>query len=364
VANIIPVTAIVDGTSGLVAVDTGSPIVVLNPAYFPHAPAVGSVGSVGSLTVGTTTATDVPVLGDALISPDPAVLFAGVLGCSVVCQSRVSFNYRDVAWTVGPSSPPPGIQAGHVMPFTLMGGGTVQAANANVTLPKSRVVLSVQIEGAPHTMVVDTGSTYLTLRSTIFDSMTSDGRAILSDGPINTAQGPLSGALSRVRSVVLGDDDRVEADGVVVAGDQTVDPFFDEVQHETGQPIDGSLGGSFLHEFYVTIDYANETLALARYSDDSFAIDAAQRLGVALGSFEGTYVIASVIPGTDAADRGVRVGDVVEAIDGVRLATLTESEIVARLSGPPGTAKSVQFGAAQLLGGQTVSLKTSELLPL
>ncbi len=74
---------------GLVGVDTGNPFVLLNPMNFPEAPAVGSVSSV---TVGSDTLQNVPVVTSDIspVGPDPSVPLGGLLGCAFICSSVVS----------------------------------------------------------------------------------------------------------------------------------------------------------------------------------------------------------------------------------------------------------------------------------
>jgi membrane-associated protease RseP (regulator of RpoE activity) len=229
-------------------------------------------------------------------------------------------------------------------------------------LPKSRIVVTVSIEGTKHTMLLDTGASDVTVRSSVFSSLTQDGRATMTAGTVETVSGTSRATMTRTRSVVL---DGVEVDGVVVLGDAATDMLFESVSQEVGQTVDGSLGGNFLNQFYLTIDYAGQTLAFARYTDTSFIIDPAERLGFMLGrATDGTYKVASVVAKSDAANQGVHVGDAIVAVDGAELAGASVSQILARMSGVPGTTKLVTFGTARSLAGQTVAIQVSELLPL
>ena len=355
--NIVPATVSVNGTVGILGVDTGSPFVVLNPTEFPSAPANDTEGTVGSFSVGSTTLSNTTVISlNTLTSPDPSVPIGGLLGCAVICNYVASFNYRDAQFTLGAATAPTGLGASTMFPFTLQGGGVTQG----ITVPKSRVVVTVTIEGASHLMILDTGASFVTLRSTVFATVTGDGRPTLPGGMIETATGSSSSTMARVRTIAVGG---VSASNVVVIGDPTTDTLFDTLTAELGQTIDGSLGGTYLRDFYVTIDYPNQQVSLAPYNDLSWAIDPAERLGIQFGgSASAGYQVAAVVAGSDAAAKGVSVGDTLLAIDGASLASLSASQLAAQVSGTVGVAKTVQFGAARSLANQTVSILVDQLL--
>jgi hypothetical protein len=243
-----------------------------------------------------------------------------------------------------------------------MGGGSARVGSSTISLPKSRIIVSVSIEGTAHTMLVDTGASDVTVRSSVFSSLTHDGRATLGAGTVETVNGTSHATMTRARTMALGP---VALDGVIVLGDPATDSLFDTVGQEVSRTVDGSLGGSFLNHFYLTVDYAQQTLALAPYSDTSFVIDPAERLGLTVGRApDHTYHVTAVVSGSDAANKGVSVGDTVVTIDGTDLSGASVSEIIALVSGPVGTSKMVTFGPARTLAGQTVSIQISELLPL
>jgi hypothetical protein len=361
--NLIPAEVTVDGETAILAVDTGSPIVLLNPSDYASAPANDTVGDVAELSVGSTTFHNVQVVGsNALASPDPAVALGGLLGCTIICGGSASFNYRDGVFALGDASVPMGVMAAATVPFSLMGGRTVSLGTTSVTLPKSRIVVSVLIEGAPHTMIVDTGASFVTLLSSTFSALTSDGRATLPAGMVETVAGVSTATMARTKTMTVGG---VEVDGVVVVDDPATDTFFQGVSQEVGETIEGSLGGTFLHDFYMTIDYPKQSLSFARFADLSWAIDPGTRLGFSLASSTasaGAYTVSSVVSGSDAAAKGVRAGDTVVAIDGTTLSSVTISELLGLVSGAAGTTKAVQFGPGQSLAGMTVDIQVSDLL--
>jgi gag-polyprotein putative aspartyl protease/PDZ domain-containing protein len=359
--NLLVVPVDVAGTTGLLGIDTGDPFVLLNPTTFPSAP---EVGSVSTLVVESDHLTKVPVItsSDSPSSPDPSVPLGGLLGCTVICSSVVSFDYQNAVFTIGSSTPPSGLMTATSLPFAFKGGGTVQAGGMSVTVPRSRVVVSVEIEGAAHTMIVDTGASATVVDQAVYSALTSDGRTQLSGGMVNTTSGSTTASFTRVKTVSLGG---AEVSGVLVSHDSSFDSNLADVSKDAGETIEGSLGGTFLDHFYLTIDYPGSELHLAPYTDTSFIYDLAENIGVSLaGANSDGYEVAMVFAGTDAASKGVEAGDVIVAVDGQMLASLTLSEATVLLGGKVGSTKMVEFGDAQVLANQTVSIAVSELLPL
>ena len=200
-----------------------------------------------------------------------------------------------------------------------------------MTLPASRVVVTVDIEGQPHTMMLDTGASSVTVAASVFADLTKDHRAELSLGGALTVTGASTMSLTRARTVSVGG---AEVDGVVVAHDMAFDADLTAISADAGETSEGSLGGTFLTNFYVTIDYPHRTLHLARYSDSSFIYDQGRILGVQLGARMGGGIsVAQVFAGSDASMKGVQAGDVIESIDGQALGPLTTSQAFLLLGG-------------------------------
>jgi hypothetical protein len=357
-ANLLLTDIRVDGVGGPhVIVDTGSPIVVLSPASFPGAGIPPGSGTVDSLAFGGLTFHHPTVAGGTIITNlDPTVPVAGVVGCTLLCEFAVSLNYRDALVTLGPTATPvgadiPGVATG----FALQGGTT--------SIPPSRIAIAASIEGADHPFIVDSGSSFVWIRSSLFNQITSDGRAQL---PISaaSAMGATTSTVARLRSMAVAG---AQVSDIVVSADASLDSPIDKVAREVGHPVDGLLGGTFLSEFFVTIDYPNRMLHLQRYTTTDHIVDQFKRVGVGLAvAAQGQgYPVVLVIPGTDAAQKGVAVGDSIVAIDGQALAPLGQAAASRLLSGPLGSAKMVEFGATQsaALSNQTVALRVDELLP-
>jgi hypothetical protein len=351
----------VGGTTALLQVDTGNPWVEVNPKVFPEAPS--NAGNVATLSVESERLTNVQVISksSSCKSTDPGIVVGGFLGCTVLCKSVVSLNYRDVVFTIGRQEAPPDLLSETKIPFALEGGGTNQLGGFTVTTPPSRIVVSVDVEGVKHRMIVDTGASLVTVDQALFASITEDGRPQLGGGMACTTSGPSMTTAARVLTVGVAE---ATVHDVVVAHDTAFDETLALISEDAGETIEGSLGGTFLDHFYVTIDYPAGELHLAPYEDTSFVLDPAQLMGFGLKARPGGgYMVSNVVLGTDAASKGVHVGDEVLAIDGEKLAPLSATEATILLFGKVGATKMVQFGAAAKLDHMTVGIKVNEFLP-
>ena len=107
---------------------------------------------------------------------------------------------------------------------------------------------------------------------------------------------------------------------------------------DIGEPVHGLLGYSFLRHYRVAIDLPRRVLWL-----DPRADDADERpfeychVGVQLERRGAEVVVAGVLDGSPAARAGIRVGDVLVALDGILAAPRDVIETTRALEGPPGT---------------------------
>ena len=359
--NVFLVPVEIAGTTGALGVDTGDPFVLLNPATYPSTPATGTE----TLTIASQNYANTSVItsSQSPTSPDPEIALGGLLGCPILCNNLIALNYRDTILTIGSTPAIDGVLPEIKLPFAFEGGGSsVQINGATVPIPKSRIIVDVMIESISYRMMVDTGASEVTVDADTYSAITADGRAQLTSGGVETASGESSASYTRTNAMSLGG---ATATGVVVAHDTSFDQNLASLSTDAGETVHGSLGGSFLNHFYLTIDYPGTELHLAPYQDTSFVYDTAEIVGIELGAGLSTgYSIAGVVPGTDAARKGASPGDIIVAIDGTALASLTVTEADVLLGGKVGATKSIQFGAAQSLANQTVSIAVDELLPL
>jgi hypothetical protein len=357
--NTIPVSITVAGATGWAFIDTGDPWALLDPATYPGVASISANGgTLASLLIAGQDATNSFVIptADGDLMGDSSFSLSANIGCSVVCAYAPAFNYRDVTLTLGATSPPAGLEAAVSVPFTFEGGGTVDG----VAVPKSRIVVPVEVEGKGYSMIVDTGASVVTLSASAYAVLTADGRAQIQGGMAETVSGSSSASITRAASITLGG---VEVTGVVVSHDSSFDANLASVGTDVGHTIDGSLGGTFLREFYVTVDYATQTLTFARYTDTSFALDAGEHIGIDLAIDQlGRYVVGSTTG--MASTLNISDGDVIASIDGQDLVSLTSLEVGTLIFGEAGTSKQVTFGASARLTGMTIAVPVEETLPL
>lgn len=122
----------------------------------------------------------------------------------------------------------------------------------------------------------------------------------------------------------------------------------------------GSIGTGVLKRFHVTFDYAAKRMLLTpndRYGE----ADPADRSGLWLSLHDGGFEVMSVVEGSPAAEGGVRVGDVVTAVDGVPAAEIFLVEMRERLkTSAPGTV--VRLTLKTAAGLREVRLKLRDLI--
>ncbi|HTR55051.1 MAG TPA: aspartyl protease family protein [Kofleriaceae bacterium] len=350
VENVIPVVVKVGDDTGLAIVDTGNPLSDLDQSKFASVAALPlDGGTVASLQLDGSTSPDVYVVGSPFtdLTADPTFPIVGNMGCSAFCAGVPSFDYRDGTFALD-ATPPTGLGADIAIPFSFE-GGNIDNFGQRVT---SRVIVTVELEGHAYQMMLDTGATSVSVSERAFAALTADGRTTIA-GQTAIVSGASTSTLTRAASITLAG---VEVDDAVVIHDSGFDTVLTAISNDVGHTIDGSLGGTFLNHFYVTVDYANRIVHLAPYDDVSFVLDQGHTIGLSLTTdAAGQLVIASVAG--DAAAKGLHVGDVVQAIDGID-ASAGYYALAEATYGPLGATKTVE------LADTSATLAVDELLPL
>jgi hypothetical protein len=294
--------------------------------------------------------------------------FAGLLGGNVMRQFMVRFDYAhpDRAFRLGMPSMEmvtEGVATpGSTADFALQGGGLGRVGDAGVvSFPATRIPIEVQVDGVMHPFVLDTGASETTVRASLFTTITSDGRAQLSGLPIMTVMGSSSASATRVHTLTAAGE-TVDNAVIMTIGDTLIDGLAMEVRHD----VDGLLGGNFLRNFLVTIDYPQGVLTLQRYDTPPIA-DEFQRVGFELGLANGAhrYGIARVYPGSDAAAKQLSVGDEIVSVDGQQMDSVDPLTADDLLNGTVGTTKMIGLGnaAAAGLSNTTVTVRVDDLIP-
>jgi predicted aspartyl protease len=364
-ASVFWVEADVNGVPGpQVIVDTGAPFALLDVEPFHGGVPLGK-GRVATMTLGDTVLWKVPTVG--VHSDDPADSlapngrpFGGILGFSVFGQFPVSFDYRNQQVVFGSSAPPAMVMPVVPVPFSLEGGGVGELPdNAGVMqFPASRVIVQGTVEGAPRTFLLDTGASWVALRTPLFQAIAADGRGQVVD-EASLATGNTKTNIMRLRSVVVQGQEVKDA---VAASGTKVDQLIDNLVIEVGHPVDGLLGAPFLRQFYVTVDYPHRTLDLHRFTSEDHIHDEYRRVGIdlagQLGPTGAAYFVHQVYPGTDAASKKIVVGEQLIAIDDMPVDQLDAVTVDLKLLGEVGMTHKLQFS------DKTVQVLVEDLLPL
>jgi len=372
------------GTFGML-VDTGSPVVLIDPTLFNTPPPttdaeIPTKVDLGLLDAGNHAVVVVeqaPVLQVSTVMMD-ALGFGGILGGSLMQQFSVQLDYSApmmngfcLGCTAG--EPRTDVLADNVVPFNLGGGGDAPVSlgpsitSPPIVIPPTRIQLTVDIDGTSHPCIVDSGATEVSLRSSVYAALVADGRAQLSGGiTIMTIAGPANAAVTRAKTLSVGSATVADAP-VMTIMTSPPDELLTNITKELGTPIDCLLGGSFLRNFLVTIDYPNEQLHLEPYVTPPIP-DEFRRVGFTIGidATQMHFVVATLYPNTDAASQGIMVGDEVVAIDGTNLMSVVYVDAADQLlDGTPNTTKLITFGTTKTAAnsGQTLTVKVDDLIP-
>jgi Aspartyl protease len=257
--DIVMLPVVIDGaTSMSFVVDTGSPLTLVDPEKFSTLNLQGGAGSVTSLDVGGLHLMNVGILAASpcgvMTCSDSSP--AGLLGGNVLVNYDVLFDYSAMAIGFDVTPDTSGLGPPTMTAFKLEGGGNVVVSGGGpVSVPATRIAVNVTIEGTTHAFVLDTGSSKVLLAPDLYDSIVSDGRA---QGMANvlTVTGTTDEPTTVLHTVALGDATQSNVAAVRA-------PFsLDALSAEVGHTVEGLLGGSYLSNYLVSIDYPNQTITL------------------------------------------------------------------------------------------------------
>jgi hypothetical protein len=362
VSNIVLAEVDIDHHAGpLFVVDSGSPFTLFDPADYPAADfgpklQVTVDVSFGQFTVDEVPALQIPLLGDGVTVPP-------IVGGNLLRQFVAEFDYRSMHMRLGDGAPATGVEEpGGSAAFLLRGGGAVNQSGNLIVFPATRVMLTAEVEGVARAFMLDTGASEIALRPSLYEALVADGRAQLSGLPIQTAMGPTTAEVTRARAVTVGGQ-TVTNVAVMTVGDTLLDSLQDEI----AMPVDGLLGGSFLREFLVTIDYPKRRLLLRRYAPPAAIADEFKRVGIDLGASSAAHrhTVGKVFANTDAERQMIRLGDELVSIDGHALDALDAIAADALLNGTVGSGKQIALGITTVpeLTNATVTVLVDDLIP-
>ncbi|MFL5308301.1 MAG: aspartyl protease family protein [Polyangia bacterium] len=365
-ANLVFAAAAVNGSPETesvefgVLIDSGSPVVLIDPEFF-NLPAPATANDVqthvdlGFLKAGATVVTikAVPALQLSAAMMDE-IGFGGILGGNVMRDFSIQLDYAAPMMTgfcLGCTSQPrDDVESpGTAIPFTLRGGGRgpvplTSTVQPTVSIPATRIPVTVDIDGTSYPFILDTGASEISVRTSVFNAVTADGRPKLTGFPITTVMGDSGASVTRARSVTVGGEAVANVPVMTIPGDDLLDGISMELDGSGRTQIDGLLGGSFLRNFLVTVDYPKGQLHLQRYMTETWQ-DEFQRIGIGLAQTppgsKHRYAVGNIYAGTDAAKQHLRVGDEVASVDGMSLDGLDPIAADALLDGTVGTSKTL-----------------------
>lgn len=361
-SNVFAVPLSVGASQKTVVVDTGAPVTLLDPAVWTGETLPMGQGSLASLTLGGLTATDVKVVGAAVGATTGDGPLPGLVGGDFLCHFETSFDYRQPRVLLGDQAMPTDLAAPVTVTAPVKGGGLGGLPVGNdivlVELPPTRIVVSAKLDGVDRTFVLDSGASLTVVSPTVFAALTADGRKKVEGLAASTVMGSAGLTVARAKTLSVGG---AEVSGALVASLDSAN-VFSALSAEVKQNVDGLIGGTFLREFLVTVDYAGEQVLLRRYPSRDHVHDEFTRVGVALAPITSAmpgqphYEVQLVFPGSDAQTQGLAVGNDVISIDGTPLEPLDLEAASALLLGAAGTTKAIETPSG------TVMVKVEDLL--
>jgi predicted aspartyl protease len=258
--GVVSVPVSIEGTMTMpFLVDTGSVITRLDPTRFTALGISPGLAQVTTLDVGAGVhLTDVQVVAASLCGVGmmcPTTAPAGLLGGAVLEGFAVTIDYHRSSVVFGTFTPPSGVGAPVMAPFTLEGGSSATVGDTQVTVPATRIALDVDIEGMVVPMLVDTGSSTMVLVPALYDALVADGRA-QSTTMLATVTGNQSVSTTTLHTVSLAGAAQSNIAAVRSPFDMTL------LSSDVGHPVQGLVGGAYLQHYITTIDYPARVITL------------------------------------------------------------------------------------------------------
>ena len=320
--------AIDTGSGNVLATDTAAALHIQRGAEFDlhgtgEQTVEASAARVDAIELGSVTLRDQHLtllpFGD-LRAAEGVARFDGLIGHELFDRFDVRIDYALRVMTLYEPGTAPRDPSGVAVPIAFEG-----------TMPDVRG----DVDGIPGTFTIDTGdrgSFSLTVPFVEEHDLVARYRPRVEGIAGWGIGGPVRAKLTRVGDLRFG--------GIDVANPVTRLP---DAQHGffTSRSIAGNIGYGVLHRFTLTFDYRDRELFLtpnAAVGDDVY-----DRSGMWLVDAAGGFRVVDVFAGSPAERAGVRVGDLIESVDGREA---TDVGLVAArdtLRAAPGTAVSVRL---------------------
>jgi hypothetical protein len=228
-------------------------------------------------------------------------------------QVVIDYDRRELSFLPAGSPPPAGALS---IPFSR---------------PDNIPVVEAELDGVPARFGVDTGARSALLLYGPFiekNNLREKYKAHLEGITGWGIGGPVRSQLARAKSLTIGP---AKLTDIVIRLSTQKKGLL------TGTHLDGLIGPDVLRQFRVTFDYAKNRMYLKKSSVYGTR-DAYDRSGAWLGQKGDHFLVLDVIPGSPAAQAGLKEGDDVLEINGHATATLLLPEARAQMRAlPPGT---------------------------
>lgn len=200
-------------------------------------------------------------------------------------------------------------------------------------LDEELIGFEVQVEGSDSRLaVLDTGTTGSVIPDSLLELLAEDGRPVLEGSSMVSGSSSASAPLVRMRSVGTG----------AVVSAQTwaaaaPDGYFGVLSSQLDAEVGAILGGSWLREHAVAMDFSTHTLYFAAYLDSSHVPNEFRGVGVEVMLEPEGWSLFTVFIGSDAEAQGLMPGDRLRAVDGEPTDDLELDALLDLLRGEPGT---------------------------
>jgi hypothetical protein len=200
------------------------------------------------------------------------------------------------------------------------------------TLANNSVEVSGSFEGIPAIFQIDTGASCdLTLNkpfATRNDLVAKHPKGVHAMTGWGLG-GPITGYATRGHEMTIGP---VKVDNLVVLmTDQDKGGF-------AGDEIQGNIGGGILKRFVVTFDYGNKVMYLKPLAHPPGEIATYDRAGLSINRAPEGFVVVNVTKNAPAETAGLKNGDMIVAVDGMKTTQIALPDLRARLrTDPSGT---------------------------
>jgi predicted aspartyl protease len=298
---------------------------------------------VGKLRLGDAEMTDQPftiiALPPYLTDRGARTPLAGMLGVELLERFAVRLDYGARTLTLQPAAN-----------FRFTGDG--------FRLPlvpiENIVAVPAAADGISGMFVVDTGSTgALTLRRDFVEArgLEASHPSALHIKSIG-ADGPFEALLTRLDRFDIGDS-RIDSPATRIPA--------------TGQArvgaadFAGAIGYEILRQFIITFDYGHGEVWFERSAAFGAPTGRASAGFQAIGAGGAGFRVMTVLPNTAAAAAGLRSGDLITAVDGTSVVSMTLGEFAELISRPEGTR--VWLGVVRDGTEQRVALTLRQVLP-